>query len=139
MNPTNLLRITSGLTLFHAMLHTIGAVFSKAQPGAMEATLAIMKANEFQLMGNTRTYWNLYLGLNLFVTVALTAEAIVFWQLGELAKSEAYRLRPILVTFLLAYCCYAVVAFTCFFIPPAAFELLIAATLAWTIAKSVKS
>jgi hypothetical protein len=67
-----------------------------------------MKMNRFLLMGHTRSYWDFYRGLGLGVTVFLMAEAVLFWQLGSLTKTDARRLRPILSTFLVAYIALAV-------------------------------
>lgn len=102
MTPTLLLRIASGLALLHSILHTVGGVFGKPGPGSQAATLAIMRANQFQVMGLTRSYADFYLGFGLFVTVALAVVAVVFWQLGTLAKSGATQLRPILASFVAA-------------------------------------
>jgi hypothetical protein len=96
MKPTLLLRIASVLTIVHAVLHTIGGVFSKPDPGAAEAAFAAMQSNHFLVMGLTRTYADFYRGLGLAVSIFLTAEGIIFWQLSSLARTQAHRLRPIL-------------------------------------------
>ena len=115
MKTALFLRIASVLTLIHAALHTIGGVFGGAAPGVQQATVAVMKANEFQVMGAMRSYGDFYLGLGLVVSVFLTMEAVVFWQLGSLAKIDAVRLRPVLATFLVGYLCAAVVSYRYFF------------------------
>ena len=46
----------------------------------------------------------------------LTLEAVVFWQLGSLAKTDALRLRPVLATFLIGYVGAAVVSYRYFFV-----------------------
>ena len=51
MKPAVFLRIASAVTLIFATLHTIGGVFGKPLPGLAEQTVAIMKANQFQLLG----------------------------------------------------------------------------------------
>ena len=106
--PTLFLRIAAVLTFVHALLHTIGGVFGKAGPGPAAAAVLAMKMNQFPLMGHTRSFWDFYRGLGLAVTIFLTAEAVFFWQLGSLAKTDAGRLRPILATFLVAYAVLAV-------------------------------
>lgn len=123
------LRIAAVLTFIHAVLHTIGGVFGSADPGPESIAIAAMKANQFLLMGNTRSFWSFYRGLGLAVTICLTAEAILFWQLGTLAKADARRLRPILTTFLIAYAVLAVNSNAYFFIGPVVAEILIAACL----------
>ena len=136
MTATLLLRIASVLAGIHGLLHTIGGVFGKPAPGAQETTVAIMKANQFPVMGLMRSYGDFYLGFGLFVTIALLAEAVVFWQLSGLMKSDAARLRPLLGTFLACYASYAAIAFTYFFPPPGIMEILIAACLGLAILRS---
>lgn len=133
MKPVLLLRIASVLTFIHSALHTIGGVFGKPSPGVAAATLAVMKANAFDVMGVTRTYSDFLRGMGLAVTVFLTVEAIVFWQLGTLAKTDASRLRPILASFLVGYLAMAVNAYTYIFAGPVIAEILIAACLGMAI------
>jgi hypothetical protein len=133
MKPVLFLRIASVLTLIHSVLHTIGGVFGKPDPGIAAATEAIMKANQFVVFGLTRTYFDFYRGMGLGVTIFLTAEAIVFWQLGELAKRDALRLRPAITTFTIAYLVFAMNSYVYFFYMPVIVEILIAACLAVAI------
>ncbi|MGD0629275.1 MAG: hypothetical protein ABR987_07975, partial [Terracidiphilus sp.] len=85
--PVLFLRITSALTLLHALLHTIGGVFGKVDPGPAAVAVEAMKANQFLLMGNMRSFWDFYRGLGLGATISLTAEGILFWQMSSLAKT----------------------------------------------------
>lgn len=129
MRPGVFLRIASILTLIHSILHTVGGVFGKPTPGPAEQAVAAMKANQFMLMGNLRSYWDFYIGMGLSVTILLTAEAIVFWLLASLAATEGAKLRPILFVFALGYLAFAVNSFHFFFLPPVIFEVLIALCL----------
>jgi hypothetical protein len=133
MKSVNYLRTASLLTLLHAVLHTIGGVFGKPDPGPQQAAVAAMKANQFPLMGATRSYWSFYMGMGLAVTIFLTIVAIVLWQLSSLAKTDACRLRPICMSFLLAFVLLAVNSSVYFFPAPAIVELLIAICLAMAI------
>lgn len=123
------LRIAAVLTFIHAVLHTIGGVFGKVDPGPAAIAVAAMRSNQFLLMGHMRSLWDFYHGMGLAATISLTAEAVLFWQLGALAEHNARRLRPILVTFLVAYGALAVNSNTYFFIGPVVTEILIAACL----------
>jgi hypothetical protein len=136
MRATIFLRIASVLTFVHAALHTIGGVLGGAAPGVQQATVAVMKANEFPVMGVMRSYGDFYLGLGLVVGVFLTMEAIVFWQLGSLAKTDALRLRPVLATFLVGYLCAAVVSYRYFFAAPVITEILIALCLGLAVSSA---
>ncbi len=132
--PVLFLRIAAVLTFIHAVLHTIGGVFGKPGPGPASAAVEAMKMNQFLLMGHMRSFWDFYHGLGLGATISLTAEAVLFWQLGSLACTDAQRLRPILVTFLLAYAALAVNSYTYFFLGPVIAEIFIAACLGMAIA-----
>ena len=134
MNAVLPLRIASALTFIHAVLHTIGGVFGKTPPGPATMVVATMKANPIQVLGVTRTLWEFYHGMGLGVTISLTAESIVMWQLGTLAKTVAPALRPVLATFLVAYFALAVNSYLYFFAGPVIAEILIAACFAWAIA-----
>ena len=134
MKPTIFLRIASVLTLIHAILHTIGGVFSKPDPGAAAVAFAAMQSNPFLVTGLVRTYADFYRGLGLGITIFLTVEAIVFWQLGSLAKTHAQSLRPIIAAFLVAYLALAVNSWFYFFLGPVIAEILIAVCLGVAIA-----
>jgi hypothetical protein len=134
MNTTLFLRIASGLTLLHAVMHTIGGVFGKPAPGIAAATDALMRANHFHVLGVTRSYWEFYRGMGLGITISLTTESILFWLLASLAKKHAVELRPILWLFALAYLVFAVNSYTYFFSGPVIGEILIAASLLAAIA-----
>lgn len=131
--PVLFLRIAAVLTFIHAVLHTIGGVFGEAGPGPATIAVEAMKANQFLLMGNTRSYWDFYRGLGLAVSVFLVAEAVVFWLLGSLARTDARRLRPILGTFLVAYVALAVNSYAYIFLAPVIVESLIAVCLGLAI------
>jgi hypothetical protein len=133
MKPVIFLRIASVLTFVHAALHTVGGVFGGPAPGLQQATVAVMKANEFQMMGVTRTFWDFYMGFGLVVSVFLTVAAVVFWQLGSLAKTDALRLRPVLATFLAGFLGVAVLSYRYFFAAPVVTEILIALCLGLAI------
>jgi hypothetical protein len=132
--PVLFLRIAAVLTFIHAILHTIGGVFGRTEPGAATIAVQAMKANEFLLMGHVRSYWAFYRGLGLGVTIFLTAESIIFWQLASLAKTEGVRIRPMLITFAIAYSVFAVVSSMYFFVGPVIAEVLIAMSLVSAIA-----
>jgi hypothetical protein len=133
MKPTLCLRSAAVLTFIHAALHTIGGVFGEAGPGPATVAVQAMKMNQFLLMGHTRSFWDFYRGMGLGVTISLTAEAVLFWQLGSLANTNAPRLRPILATFLFAYGVLAVNSYAYFFLGPVIAEILIAACLGLAI------
>jgi hypothetical protein len=133
MKPVIFLRIASVLTVIHAVLHTIGGVFGQPAPGVQAATVLVMKTNQFPLMGFTRSFWDFYIGMGLGVSIFLTVEALVFWQLAALAKTQARELRLILATFAVGYLVFAVNSYWFFFLGPVVTEILIAVCLGMAI------
>ena len=117
------------MTLVHSVMHTIGGVFGSYPPGPASVALEAMKANQFQFMGATRTFWEFHRGLALAVAIFLTVEAVVFWLLGSLSKRDGARLRPILSVFALGYLAFAATSLVYFFLLPVVFEAVIAALL----------
>lgn len=130
MKPVIFLRIASVLTLIHAVLHTIGGVFGSIEPGPETVAVTAMKANQFVALGHVRTMWEFYRGMGLTVSIFLTAEAIVFWLLAPMAKTDRVRLRPVLAMFMLAYLAMCVNSYAYFFSAPVIVELLIALCIA---------
>lgn len=125
------LRIASVLAFFHCVAHTIAAVLSRPHHGAEEAVvLQAMKAHQFAVMGASRSFWDFYFGYGLFVAVNLFVQAVLFWQLASLARTNGALIRPIVALFFLCYAALAVVAWKYFFIAPVVVEALIALCLA---------
>ena len=122
------LRIASILTLIHAVLHTVGGVFGKPAPGVASMVAATMRSR-FEVFGVTRSYSDFYMGMGLAVSIFLTMDAVIFWVLAALARSNAARLRPILAAFLLGYLAFAFNSYSFFFVGPIVVELLISACL----------
>jgi hypothetical protein len=136
MKATLLLRIAAVMAFLHGVLHTIGGVFGEAAPGAQATAVAAMKTNQFDVTGLTRSYWDFFMGFGLFITVSFLLEAVVFWQLAAMVKTDdAARTRPIVMAFCVGYVAYAVLAWRYFFVVPVVFEIVIALCLlgAWVL------
>jgi hypothetical protein len=129
MKPLTLVRIAAVFALIHAVLHTIGGVFGKINPGPEAIAVAAMKANHFLAFGNLRTFWDFYMGLGFGVTIFLTMEAMVLWLLAPLTASHGEKLRPPLAAFAIGYLIFAVDSFRYFFLGPVVVEVLIAVCL----------
>ena len=141
MKASVLLRIASVLVLINAVGHTLGAVFGHAAPGIQAETESVIKANQFVAMGVTRTYWDYFIGYGWSLTVYLLLEAVVFWQLASLVKTDGVRLRPVVMSLCVACAASAVLCWRYFFAAPAVFQLVIAGCLlgAWVMmGKSVR-
>lgn len=133
MKPTLFLRIASVLTLIHAIMHTLGGVFGKPMPGIAAMVVATMQANRFPVLGVTRSYSDFYFGMGLGITISLTVEAVLLWQLGTVAKSDAARLRPIIAVLMVGFLAFAVNSYLYFFYGPVIAEILIAVCLGFAI------
>jgi hypothetical protein len=120
MKAALLLRVAAVMAFLHGVLHTIGGVFGGAAPGAQALT---------------RSYWDFFMGFGLFVTVSFLVEAVVFWQLAAMTKTDAVRTRPIVMAFCVGYVAYAVLAWRYFFWVPVVFEVVIVLCLlgAWVL------
>lgn len=131
--PVVFLRAASLLTMIHAVLHTAGGVFGDAPPGPASVAVAAMKANRFVFMGSTRSFWDFHLGMGLAVTIFLTGESVLMWQLASLAKVDSGRLRPMIATLLAVYAAFAFDSSRYFFVAAVAIELVIALCFAAAI------
>jgi hypothetical protein len=136
MKPVIYLRIASVLTLLHAILHTIGGVFSTPDPGPQQTAVDAMKANTFPLMGSIRSYFAFFRGMGLGVTIFLVALAVLLWQLSSFAKAGSFRLTPLYWTLMVAFAAMALNSYLYFFWPPVIVELLIAVCLVEAILTS---
>ena len=134
MKAAVFVRIGAVLVFIHAVLHTLGGVFGKVEPGPAAVAVAAMKANQFVTFGNQRTFWDFYTGLGLGVTIFLTMEAVVLWLLAPLTAHHGKELRPALAAFAIGYLVFAVDSFRYFFMGPVVVEVLIAACLIAAIA-----
>ncbi len=134
MKAAIFVRIAAGLVLLHAVLHTLGGVFGKVPSGPAGVAVAAMKANPFVAFGNTRTFWDFYMGMGLGVTIALTMEAVVLWSLAPLTVAPGERVRPALIAFAVGYLVFAVNSYRYFFLGPVVAEVLIAACLLAAVA-----
>jgi hypothetical protein len=129
VKPTIYLRAAAVLTFLHSVLHTIGGVFGSTPPGPQQTAVMAMKSNVFQTMGVTRTYWDFFLGYGLFISLNLFVQAVLFWQLGTIAKKNALEVRPIIALFAIGYLGFAFLSWRYFFSAPMTAELLIAGCL----------
>ena len=95
--------------------------------------VSTMKANRFPVFGTMRSYADFYLGMGLGITIFLTTEAVAFWLLASLAKTDGAHLRPILAAFMIGYLAFAVTSALYFFSGPVITEVLIALCLGLAI------
>jgi hypothetical protein len=124
MKPAIFFRIAAVLLLIFAVLHTIG--FRQVDPAwGVDAVVHAMQSTHFNIMGSSRSYWELFGGFGLLVSVFLVFAAVLAWQLAGLPRPAFVFMRGIAWTLVL---CFVVVTILCFryaFILPTAFSFLI--------------
>jgi hypothetical protein len=132
VNTATILRIAAVLAAVQGTAH--GTLFLRAKPrhGAAEvAVIEAMKSNRFDFAGAVRSYWDFYFGYGLEAASICIVEAVFFWQLAKIATTQPTLVRPIVALFIVANIGHALLTARYFFYVPIAFDLLLAACLAW--------
>ena len=132
-------RIAAVLVLLFDVGHTLGFRQSDHKWG-VDALLGSMRSIHFDVQGFSRTYWDLFVGAGLFVSVFLLFAAVLAWQLGGLPAETLALMRR--TAWALAFCFAAVTALSWryFFMLPIVFLTMITVCLiaaAWLSAKQV--
>jgi hypothetical protein len=128
MNASVVLRITPIIALLLAVGHSLGGMDSWSPVGETEV-LKSMRSFHFDAGGVSRTYLDFFLGFGFTISVFMLLQAVLLWQLAALAKTDALRIRPLLISFLLASVVCAGLSWTYIFFVPAICFALIAAGL----------
>lgn len=136
MRPAPLLRLASALALIQSVAHTALLLSYVPTHGPGEvAVVDAMKQSRFDFGGfSDHSYWDLYLGYGLFAAANCLIEAVLFWQLASIARTDPARARPLVALFLFANLGYAVLVWKYFFAIPLVFDLAIASCLAGALA-----
>ena len=98
-----------------------------------------MRGHGFEVMGFRRTYWDFYFGFGVTISAFLLTQAVVLWQLGSLAKTEAFRVRPIIASFFAGFAVNVVLAWKYFFAVPVAITIVISVCLALAFVSAGRS
>jgi hypothetical protein len=133
MKAFHFLRIAAVLTLLYCAGHTMGMPWTPYTDPEAASVLEAMKNHSFEAEGFKGTYWDLYFGFGLIISVCLLAQAAVLWQVASLAKTDAVRVRPIVVSFLVAFVISAALLWKYFFAVPVVMAVLIAICLAMAL------
>lgn len=112
------LRAASVVAFLLAVGHTLGAPWTPAHGAAAAGVVEAMKSVHFQAMGGDATYWHFYYGFGLSITCYLLALAILTWQIAAHARSEARRLRTLILTLAALYAAVGVLSWMYFFAAP---------------------
>jgi hypothetical protein len=130
MKAFHFLRIAAVLTLLYCVGHTSGMPWTPYTDPEAASVLETMKSHSFEEQGFMGTYWDLYFGFGLIISVYLLVQAAVLWQVASLAKTDVIRVRPIVVSFLIAFVINAALSWKYFFAVPVVMAGLIAICLA---------
>jgi hypothetical protein len=130
MNASLLLRIAAVITFLYFAGHTAGIPWTPAVGLEETPVLEAMKDHLFEVEGLNRTYWDFYFGFGAIISGFLLVQAVVLWQLGSLAKTDAFRVRPIVASFFVAFVVNAVLTWKYFFALPVIMAIAISVCLA---------
>jgi hypothetical protein len=137
LKPSVLYRIASVLLLLFAALHGFG--FQQVDPAwGVDSLIGSMRSMHFDLMGSSRTYWDLFVGFGLFLSVFLVFTAVLTWQLGGLPHQTLALLRGTAWALVICFAAITIVCLKYAFIVPIVFSILILLCLtaaAWLSAK----
>ena len=118
MKPSTFLRIASIITLLYCAGHTSAIPWTPAIGPEELPVIEAMKSHSFDVIGSMRTYWDFYYGWGIVISLYTLMQAVVLWQLGSLAKTDALRTRGIVASFLVASIVHTVLAWKYFFVIP---------------------
>jgi hypothetical protein len=130
MKAFHFLRIAAVLTLLYCAGHTSGMPWTPYTDPEATSVLEAMKSHSFAEQGFKGTYWDLYFGFGLIISLYLLLQAAVLWQVASLAKTDARRVRPLVGSFLLAFVINAALSWRYFFVVPVVLAGLVAICLA---------
>jgi hypothetical protein len=122
------LRIASIVALLEVLGHTFLFVSFVPKHGPEEAAVvAAMQLHRFSFGGFIHSYWEMYFGYGLFVSIACLVEAGLLWQLAGMARNVS--IRPMVALLAAGEAGYTVLMMKYFFIVPIAGHALMAICL----------
>lgn len=125
------LRISSVISLFFAVGHTLGGVQQSWSPNGESAVLASMRTFRFDVMGVSRSYLEFYRGFGFLLAIYLVLQAVLLWQLGALARADRALARPLIRSFFVASLPIGVVSWAFLFPIPVYVDAALTVCLAW--------
>src|SRR5262252_2839257 len=129
VSPVVLIRLSSILVVLLMVGHTSAYPWTSTF-GLQETRLVdLMKSVEFEFLGERSTYWSLYFGWGLLISVLLLTLAIILWLLSDLARLAPRRIS--VITGIISASCLvgAYLSFRFFYLPPFLLYLVIGVIL----------
>lgn len=118
ISPVVLIRLSSVLVVLLMAGHTSAYPWTSTHGVQETRLLNLMKSVDFEFLGERSTYWSLYFGWGLLISVLLLTLAIILWLLADIARLAPRRLG--VVTGIISASCLAgaCLSFLFFYIPP---------------------
>lgn len=137
MTTTLLLRIAALISMLFAAGHSLGGL-QKWSPTSDNDVLKAMTDVHFDMMGVSRSYLDLYLGLGWSISVFMLLQTVLLWQMAAIAKTNAAQVRGMIAAFALATLVSGIIAWRLIFPVPALFSaaLLVALVAAYWTART---
>jgi hypothetical protein len=136
LKPAIFYRIASVFLLIFAALHTFG--FRQVDPTwGVDSVISSMRSIHFDILGSSRTYWDLFAGFGLLFSIFLVFTAVLAWQLGGLPHQTLALMRGTAWALVICFAAVTIVCLRYAFIIPTVFSILIllcltAAARLWT-------
>ena len=129
VSPVVLIRVSSVLVVLLMAGHTSAYPWTSTH-GLQETQLVdLMKSVDFEFAGERSTYWSLYFGWGLLISVLLLTLAIILWFLADLARLAPRRVGVITGVISAGCLAGAYLSFRFFYLPPFLFFLVICVIL----------
>jgi hypothetical protein len=129
LSPVVLIRLSSILVVLLMAGHTSAYPWTSINSPQEIQLVDSMKSVEFEFLGERSTYWSLYFGWGLLVSVLLLTLAIILWLLSDLAPVAPRRVGVIIGLFSASCSVGAYLSFRYFYLPPFILFLAICAIL----------
>ena len=121
-------RIAAVLLALFAVAHTLG--FSQSDPAwHVGPLLASMQSLHFDVLGSSRTYWDLFIAAGFTVGILYLFAAVVAWQLASLPAAALSSMQLTAWGFVLCFAGVTVLSYEYLFIVPVIFSFTITVCL----------
>lgn len=139
MRAPAILRAASAAAAIQGSAHGLLVWRYTPKRAAEVAVVDAMQSNHFSFMGASRSYWDFYFGYAMMGAFTCIVEAVLFWQLARVARTNPGAVVPIAAAFVLFNIGHALLAARFFMPTPIVFDLLVAALLGAAMAASTSS
>lgn len=129
VSPVGLIRLSAILVVLLMVGHTSAYPWASAHALHEAQLVELMKSVNFEFAGERSTYWSLYYGWGLLISVLLLTIGIVLWLMADLARLAPRRVGAIAGILSASSLVGAYLSWRFFYIPPFVFYLVICAVL----------